>query len=126
MDNICHCQSPEPALVEHGLYSLCEKCGQYIESAPPMRLPRCKHFHTLPPYTRCAECEIERLEPDAARYRWLLAHLSGTRIVVKTDVVRIDEMQSTYKMLWVPLKDEEGKDALSPFIDSQRHHESGR
>ncbi len=32
--SICQCPSPEPALVEHGLYSLCEKCGQYIGDVP--------------------------------------------------------------------------------------------
>lgn len=31
---ICHCASPEPALIEHGLRSICEKCGQYISEAP--------------------------------------------------------------------------------------------
>lgn len=41
--NLCQCRSPEPALIEHGLYSFCEKCGQYIGEAPPRSTQRIAH-----------------------------------------------------------------------------------
>jgi hypothetical protein len=30
MSNVCNCASPEPALINHGMDSLCEKCGLLI------------------------------------------------------------------------------------------------
>lgn len=38
LTEFCKCAQPEPALIEHGLASLCEKCGQYIGPETQERL----------------------------------------------------------------------------------------
>lgn len=35
IDATCKCESPEPALINHGLDSVCEKCGRLIAPLSP-------------------------------------------------------------------------------------------
>lgn len=56
-DQRCTCAQPEPALIAHGMASLCEKCGQPVVTDKVIARGICgAHFWGAPPGQDDLEC----------------------------------------------------------------------